>query len=42
MNDIRRALLDRKFNAQDVKQAKWAISGEKTPRPDGYGNNFCK
>ncbi|PHT72947.1 hypothetical protein T459_23732 [Capsicum annuum] len=41
VNDIRRALLDRKFNAQDVKQAKWAISGEKTPRPDGYGNNFC-
>lgn len=35
-------MLTKEFTDKEVKQALWAIDGEKSPGPDGYESQFFK
>ncbi|XP_075088621.1 uncharacterized protein LOC142170629 [Nicotiana tabacum] len=42
LKDDQRSMLEREFNSEEVKEALWGISGDKSPGLDGYGSQFFK
>lgn len=37
-----RKMLEEQFTEKEVKETVWAINGDKSPGPDGYGNKIFK